>query len=577
MRKKTTFTRILKLMKPYTLSFIISLILAVVIVVSTLFLPILIGNAVDVIISKGNVDFLKLSRIIVQMLMCILVNSISQGFMSKLHNYIVFCMVRDLRKNLFAKIQRLPVKFIDSKAHGTIISNIVSDVEQFSDGMLLGFGQFFTGILTIILTLFFILRLNVALALLVLIITPLSLFVSAFIAKKSFTYFKSQSEKRAAVTGIVDEMISGVSTVKAFSTEEQVTDEFKEADKNLGSSYLKAIFYSALVNPATRFVNSIVYMCVGVAGALFAMNGAITIGQLVTALNYANQYTKPFNEISTVITELQNSLACADRIFALLDEEEVVLNPNAIDIKNVKGDIKLENVAFSYSKDSKFIEDLNLVAKKGKRIAIVGPTGCGKTTLINLLMRFYEIDSGKITLDEMDIKDISLGSLRGSFGMVLQETWLQTGTVRENIAMGKQDATFEEIETAAKEAYADNFIKKLPQGYDTVIRQNGENLSAGQRQLLCIARAMLALPTVLILDEATSSIDTRTELKVQQAFDKLMKSRTSFIVAHRLSTIKQADLILVMKDGKIIERGTHEELINADSFYTKLYNSQYSA
>ena len=372
-------------------------------------------------------------------------------------------------------------------------------------------------------------------------------------------------------------MISGMSTVKAFSTEEQVTDEFKEADKNLGSSYLKAIFYSALVNPATRFVNSIVYMCVGVAGALFAMNGAITIGQLVTALNYANQYTKPFNEISTVITELQNSLACADRIFALLDEEEVVLNPNAIDIKNVKGDITLENVAFSYSKDSKFIEDLNLVAKKGKRIAIVGPTGCGKTTLINLLMRFYEIDSGKITLDEMDIKDISLGSLRGSFGMVLQETWLQTGTVRENIAMGKQDATFEEIETAAKEAYADNFIKKLPQGYDTVIRQNGENLSAGQRQLLCIARAMLALPTVLILDEATSSIDTRTELKVQQAFDKLMKSRTSFIVAHRLSTIKQADLILVMKDGKIIERGTHEELINADSFYTKLYNSQYSA
>lgn len=577
MRKKTTFTRILKLMKPYTLSFIISLILAVVIVVSTLFLPILIGNAVDVIISKGNVDFLKLSKIIVQMLMCILVNSVSQGFMSKLHNHIVFCMVRDLRKNLFAKIQRLPVKFIDSKAHGTIISNIVSDVEQFSDGMLLGFGQFFTGILTIILTLFFILRLNVALALLVLIITPLSLFVSAFIAKKSFTYFKSQSEKRATVTGIVDEMISGMSTVKAFSTEEQVTDEFKEADKNLGSSYLKAIFYSALVNPATRFVNSIVYMCVGVAGALFAMNGAITIGQLVTALNYANQYTKPFNEISTVITELQNSLACADRIFALLDEEEVVLNPNAIDIKNVRGDITLENVAFSYSKDSKFIEDLNLVAKKGKRIAIVGPTGCGKTTLINLLMRFYEIDSGKITLDEMDIKDISLGSLRGSFGMVLQETWLQTGTVRENIAMGKQDATFEEIETAAKEAYADNFIKKLPQGYDTIIRQNGENLSAGQRQLLCIARAMLALPTVLILDEATSSIDTRTELKVQQAFDKLMKSRTSFIVAHRLSTIKQADLILVMKDGKIIERGTHEELINADSFYTKLYNSQYSA
>ncbi len=577
MRKKTTFIRILKLMKPYTLSFIISLILAVVIVVSTLFLPILIGNAVDVIISKGNVDFLKLSRIIVQMLMCILVNSISQGFMSKLHNHIVFCMVRDLRKNLFAKIQRLPVKFIDSKAHGTIISNIVSDVEQFSDGMLLGFGQFFTGILTIILTLFFIFRLNVALALLVLIITPLSLFVSAFIAKKSFTYFKSQSEKRAAVTGIVDEMLSGMSTVKAFSTEEQVTDEFKEADKNLGSSYLKAIFYSALVNPATRFVNSIVYMCVGVAGALFVMNGAITIGQLVTALNYANQYTKPFNEISTVITELQNSLACADRIFALLDEEEVVLNPNAIDIKNVKGDITLENVAFSYSKDSKFIEDLNLVAEKGKRIAIVGPTGCGKTTLINLLMRFYEIDSGKITLDEMDIKDISLGSLRGSFGMVLQETWLQTGTVRENIAMGKQDATFEEIETAAKEAYADNFIKKLPQGYDTVIRQNGENLSAGQRQLLCIARAMLALPTVLILDEATSSIDTRTELKVQQAFDKLMKSRTSFIVAHRLSTIKQADLILVMKDGKIIERGTHEELINADSFYTKLYNSQYSA
>ena len=497
--------------------------------------------------------------------------------MSKLHNHIVFCMVRGLRKNLFAKIQRLPVKFIDSKAHGTIISNIVSDVEQFSDGMLLGFGQFFTGILTIILTLFFILRLNVALALLVLIITPLSLFVSAFIAKKSFTYFKSQSEKRATVTGIVDEMISGMSTVKAFSTEEQVTDEFKEADKNLGSSYLKAIFYSALVNPATRFVNSIVYMCVGVAGALFAMNGAITIGQLVTALNYANQYTKPFNEISTVITELQNSLACADRIFALLDEEEVVLNPNAIDIKNVRGDITLENVAFSYSKDSKFIEDLNLVAKKGKRIAIVGPTGCGKTTLINLLMRFYEIDSGKITLDEMDIKDISLGSLRGSFGMVLQETWLQTGTVRENIAMGKQDATFEEIETAAKEAYADNFIKKLPQGYDTIIRQNGENLSAGQRQLLCIARAMLALPTVLILDEATSSIDTRTELKVQQAFDKLMKSRTSFIVAHRLSTIKQADLILVMKDGKIIERGTHEELINADSFYTKLYNSQYSA
>lgn len=568
--------RILLLIRPYYFIFFLSLLLAAMIVATTLLLPIFIGNAIDIIIGMGNVDFMILGKIIGKMLIIICITCISQWTMSKLHNDIVFKIVRDLRKKAFWKLQRLPIKYIDSKKHGEMISRIVSDVETFSDGAMLGFSQFFTGILTIFITLIFILRLNGVLAFIVLIITPLSLFVSTFVAKKSFVYFKNQSEKRGMMTGIVDEMVGGITTVKAYGMEKTVFQEFQKANQELQDTYLQATFYSSISNPATRFVNSLVYASVGVAGAYFVILGQLSVGALVSILSYATQYTKPFNEISGVIAELQNSIACAGRIFQLLDEEEMIPDsPNATIPSSIEGNIKIKEVDFSYSKEKKFIEDLNIEAYSGQRVAIVGPTGCGKTTIINLIMRFYEVDRGNITLDREDIKNIQREAYMKGFGMVLQETWLSHGTVRENIAMAKPSASMEEIKKAAKEAYADTFIQRLPDGYDTMIRKGGENFSAGQRQLICIARAMLAKPSVLILDEATSSIDTRTEVKVQQAFQKLMQGRTSFVVAHRLSTIQQADMILVMKDGIIIERGKHQELLEKNGFYKKLYQSQF--
>lgn len=568
--------RILLLIRPYYFIFFLSLLLAAMIVATTLLLPIFIGNAIDIIIGMGNVDFMILGKIIGKMLIIICITCISQWTMSKLHNDIVFKIVRDLRKKAFWKLQRLPIKYIDSKKHGEMISRIVSDVETFSEGAMLGFSQFFTGILTIFITLIFILRLNGVLAFIVLIITPLSLFVSTFVAKKSFVYFKNQSEKRGMMTGIVDEMVGGITTVKAYGMEKTVFQEFQKANQELQDTYLQATFYSSISNPATRFVNSLVYASVGVAGAYFVILGQLSVGALVSILSYATQYTKPFNEISGVIAELQNSIACAGRIFQLLDEEEMIPDsPNATIPSSIEGNIKIKEVDFSYSKEKKFIEDLNIEAYSGQRVAIVGPTGCGKTTIINLIMRFYEVDRGNITLDREDIKNIQREAYMKGFGMVLQETWLSHGTVRENIAMAKPSASMEEIKKAAKEAYADTFIQRLPDGYDTMIRKGGENFSAGQRQLICIARAMLAKPSVLILDEATSSIDTRTEVKVQQAFQKLMQGRTSFVVAHRLSTIQQADMILVMKDGIIIERGKHQELLEKNGFYKKLYQSQF--
>lgn len=568
--------RILLLIRPYYFIFFLSLLLAAMIVATTLLLPIFIGNAIDIIIGMGNVDFMILGKIIGKMLIIICITCISQWTMSKLHNDIVFKIVRDLRKEAFWKLQRLPIKYIDSKRHGEMISRIVSDVETFSEGAMLGFSQFFTGILTIFITLIFILRLNGVLAFIVLIITPLSLFVSTFVAKKSFVYFKNQSEKRGMMTGIVDEMVGGITTVKAYGMEKTVFQEFQKANQELKDTYLQATFYSSISNPATRFVNSLVYASVGVAGAYFVILGQLSVGALVSILSYATQYTKPFNEISGVIAELQNSIACAGRIFQLLDEEEMIPDsPNAKILSSIEGNIKIKKVDFSYSKEKKFIEDLNIEAYSGQRVAIVGPTGCGKTTIINLIMRFYEVDRGNITLDREDIKNIQREAYMKGFGMVLQETWLSHGTVRENIAMAKPSASMEEIKKAAKEAYADTFIQRLPDGYDTMIRKGGENFSAGQRQLICIARAMLAKPSVLILDEATSSIDTRTEVKVQQAFQKLMQGRTSFVVAHRLSTIQQADMILVMKDGIIIERGKHQELLEKNGFYKKLYQSQF--
>lgn len=568
--------RILLLIRPYYFIFFLSLLLAAMIVAATLLLPIFIGNAIDIIIGMGNVDFMILGKIIGKMLIIICITCISQWTMSKLHNDIVFKIVRDLRKKAFWKLQRLPIRYIDSKKHGEMISRIVSDVETFSEGAMLGFSQFFTGILTIFITLIFILRLNGVLAFIVLIITPLSLFVSTFVAKKSFVYFKNQSEKRGMMTGIVDEMVGGITTVKAYGMEKTVFQEFQKANQELQDTYLQATFYSSISNPATRFVNSLVYASVGVAGAYFVILGQLSVGALVSILSYATQYTKPFNEISGVIAELQNSIACAGRIFQLLDEEEMIPDsPNATIPSSIEGNIKIKEVDFSYSKEKKFIEDLNIEAYSGQRVAIVGPTGCGKTTIINLIMRFYEVDRGNITLDREDIKNIQREAYMKGFGMVLQETWLSHGTVRENIAMAKPSASMEEIKKAAKEAYADTFIQRLPDGYDTMIRKGGENFSAGQRQLICIARAMLAKPSVLILDEATSSIDTRTEVKVQQAFQKLMQGRTSFVVAHRLSTIQQADMILVMKDGIIIERGKHQELLEKNGFYKKLYQSQF--
>lgn len=574
---KSTMRRILTLIKPYRLRLCLGILLAIVVVITTLLLPILTGKAVDTILGKDHVNFEKLAKIIIQMILAMMVTSVAQWLMSAINNSVVYRMIRDIRMQAFDKLQRLPISYIDGNSHGDIISRIINDVDQFSDGLLLGFSQLLTGVLTILLTLVFMFSVSIRITLVVILVTPLSMFVAAFIAKKSYVHFKNQSTRRGEMTGIVDEMVGGISTIKAFGVEEVALDSFEQADENLRDAYVKATFFSSISNPATRFVNALVYAGVGITGALLAISGYISVGQLASVLSYAQQYTKPFNDISGVVTELQNSIACAARVFALIDESEIVADPeNAVKLKNVKGNVKLEDVEFSYVPDKKFIDNLNIDVKKGQRVAFVGPTGCGKTTVINLLMRFYEITGGKISVEGINTKKVTRDSLVKSFGMVLQDTWLKSGTIRENIAMGKPDASMEEIVAAAKEAYADGFIRRLPNGYDTVITEGGENFSAGQRQLLCIARVMLCLPPILILDEATSSIDTRTELKIQDAFDKMMQGRTSFIVAHRLSTIQSADVIMVMKDGHIIESGKHEELLEKKGFYANLYNSQFA-
>ena len=574
---KSTMRRILILIKPYRLRMCLGILLAIVVVITTLLLPILTGKAVDTILGKAHVNFEKLAKIIIQMILAMMVTSVAQWLMSAINNSVVYRMIRDIRMQAFDKLQRLPISYIDGNSHGDIISRIINDVDQFSDGLLLGFSQLLTGVLTILLTLVFMFSVSIRITLVVILVTPLSMFVAAFIAKKSYVHFKNQSTRRGEMTGIVDEMVGGISTIKAFGVEEMALDSFEQADENLRDAYVKATFFSSISNPATRFVNALVYAGVGITGAFLAISGYISVGQLASVLSYAQQYTKPFNDISGVVTELQNSIACAARVFALIDESEIVADPeNAVELKNVEGNVKLENVEFSYVPDKKFIDNLNIDVKKGQRVAFVGPTGCGKTTVINLLMRFYEITGGRIRVEGISTKEVTRDSLVKSFGMVLQDTWLKSGTIRENIAMGKPDASMEEIVAAAKEAYADGFIRRLPNGYDTVITEGGENFSAGQRQLLCIARVMLCLPPILILDEATSSIDTRTELKIQDAFDKMMQGRTSFIVAHRLSTIRSADVIMVMKDGHIIESGKHEELLEKKGFYANLYNSQFA-
>ena len=573
-KNKNTLKRILNLLHPYRFRMFVSLILAVVIVLTTLYLPILTGRAVDTIVSKGNVDFEKLIKIIFTMIIIMCITAVAQWCMTAINNGVAYHMVRDIRNQAFAKIMKLPISYVDSTSHGEIINRVINDVDQFSEGLLMGFAQFFTGILTIILTIIILFKINVYVTLVVLLVTPLAMLVAGLIAKNTYKHFKSQSERRARMTGIVDEMIAGLGTVKNFNMEKEIENEFKESDEALRVASQNAIFISAIAFPATRFVNSLVYAGVAISGALLSITGKMSVGQLTSVLSYATQYTKPFNEISGVVTELQNSFACAARVFALIDEEEILPDKDVNNkIKNVDGNVEISHVYFSYDKSKKLIEDLNLDVKAGQRIAIVGPTGSGKSTIINLLMRFYDIDSGSIKIEGKNINDITRKSIRENFGMVLQETWLKNASIRDNIAFGKPDATFEEIEAAAKEAYADSFIKRLPDGYDTIVTEGGENLSAGQRQLLCIARIMLVLPPMLILDEATSSIDTMTEARISKAFDKMMTGRTSFVVAHRLSTIKNADVILVLKDGHIIEQGNHNELMEMKGFYYELNNA----
>lgn len=573
-KNKNTLKRILNLLHPYRFRMFVSLILAVVIVLTTLYLPILTGRAVDTIVSRGNVDFEKLIKIIFTMIIIMCITAVAQWCMTAINNGVAYHMVRDIRNQAFAKIMKLPISYVDSTSHGEIINRVINDVDQFSEGLLMGFAQFFTGILTIILTIIILFKINVYVTLVVLLVTPLAMLVAGLIAKNTYKHFKSQSERRARMTGIVDEMIAGLGTVKNFNMEKEIENEFKESDEALRGASQNAIFISAIAFPATRFVNSLVYAGVAISGALLAITGKMSVGQLTSVLSYATQYTKPFNEISGVVTELQNSFACAARVFALIDEEEILPDKDVNNkIENVDGNVEISHVYFSYDKSKKLIEDLNLDVKAGQRIAIVGPTGSGKSTIINLLMRFYDIDSGSIKIEGKNINDITRKSIRENFGMVLQETWLKNASIRDNIAFGKPDAAFEEIEAAAKEAYADSFIKRLPDGYDTIVTEGGENLSAGQRQLLCIARIMLVLPPMLILDEATSSIDTMTEARISKAFDKMMTGRTSFVVAHRLSTIKNADVILVLKDGHIIEQGNHNELMEMKGFYYELNNA----
>lgn len=575
--QKSTLRKVLRYIRRYWGYLGASIILAAVTVALTLYLPILIGQAVDRIVGKGAVDFAGIFVILRKMAVIIGLTAVAQWVMNACNNKITYNVIRDIRTEAFEKIEKLPLKYLDAHSYGEIVSRVIADVDQFADGLLMGFTQFFTGIVTIFGTLIFMLTISVRITVAVVVITPVSLFVASFIAKKTFSMFKLQSETRGEQTAFIEEMVGNQKVVQAFSHEDEALEKFDEINERLQKYSLRAIFFSSITNPSTRFVNSLVYATVGVVGAFTAIAGGISVGQLSSLLSYANQYTKPFNEISGVITELQNALACAGRVIELIEEDaEVPDAEDAVDLEYANGKVELSHVYFSYVPEQKLIEDFNLSVKPGQRVAIVGPTGCGKTTLINLLMRFYDVNSGTIKVSDIPLQQLTRKSLRDNYGMVLQETWLRSGSIRDNIAMGKPDATDEEIIAAAKASHAHGFIKRLPEGYDTVIAEDGGNLSQGQKQLLCIARVMLCLPPMLILDEATSSIDTRTEIKIQNAFAKMMQGRTSFIVAHRLSTIREADIILVMKDGSIIEQGNHEELLEKNGFYAKLYNSQFA-
>lgn len=581
-KRKSVLKRVLKQLGPYKFYIVLSLLFALVAVAGTLATPIFFGQIINLIVSKGNVDFVSIFEKFIIIAACIALTGVSQWIMNVINNRITYSVVRDVRKEAFLHIQSLPLKFIDGHAYGDIVSRNIADVDQFADGLLMGFTQLFTGVLTILGTLVMMFLINWVIALIVFVLTPLSLFVAKFIASKTYSLFRKTTEIRGEQTAFIDEMVGNLKVVQAFNHENENLDKFDEVNERLTRASLKSIFYSSLTNPSTRFVNAVVYAAVALSGALMLVFQTplpfiFDVGLLTSLLSYANQYTKPFNEISGVITELQNAVACAGRIYELIDEPPQT--PDAVDAitaENVKGSVGFEGVYFSYTADKKLIENLNVAVKAGQRVAIVGPTGCGKTTLINLLMRFYDVNGGAITVDGNNITHVTRKSLRRNYGMVLQDTWLKSGTVKENIAFGKPDATDEEIISAAKDSHAHNFIMQLPDGYDTVIGEDGGALSQGQKQLLCIARIMLCLPPILILDEATSSIDTRTEQKIQQAFSRLMSGRTSFIVAHRLSTIKEADMILVMKDGNIIEQGTHKELLKMNGFYTNLYNSQFA-
>ena len=577
MNKKSTLKKVLKRIKKYRILVFLSLAMAVSTVAFTLYLPILTGNAIDCMLDQGLVNVTGLLKTLKIMVAVIAGTAVFQWLMNIINNHITYHVVQDIRREAFEKLERLPLRYVDSHSYGDIVSRMIADVDQFAEGLLMGFTQLFTGLLTIVGTLFFMFDINGKIALVVVVLTPLSLLVAAFIAKRTYTMFKKQSETRGEQTSLIEEMVGNLKIVKAFGHEKINEENFDEINGRLQKYSLDAIFYSSLVNPCTRFINSMIYAGVGITGAIAALNGRLSVGGLTCFLSYANQYTKPFNEISGVVTELQNALACAARVFELIEEDsEVADSEYAVQLEDVQGSVELSHVYFSYRADQKLIEDFNLKVTPGQRIAIVGPTGCGKTTLINLLMRFYDVNEGKIAVDGNNIQDITRGSLRTNYGMVLQDTWIRNGTVKENIVIGKPEASMEEVIAAAKASHAHDFIKRLPKGYDTVLGEDGGNLSQGQKQLLCITRVMLCLPPMLILDEATSSIDTRTEIKIQQAFAKMMEGRTSFIVAHRLSTIREADVILVMKDGNIIEQGNHEELMKENGFYANLYNSQFA-
>lgn len=573
---QSTIQRICECIGIYRWFVLLSLLCAAVTVALTLYMPILTGRAVDVLIGKGKVEFSVLYSLFQQMAVVIGLTALVQWVMNLVHNYVTYRVVMDIRTKAFHQLQNLPISYMDAHAHGDILSRVIADVDQFADGLLMGFTQLFTGVLTIIGTLLFMLEVNWTITFVVVLVTPISMFVAAYIAKKTFVMFRAQSEARGELTQLVNEMVGNQKIVKAFGYEQEAQTRFVAINERLQESSLRATFFSSITNPATRFVNGLVYAAVAIVGAISVIYGRLSVGQLTCFLSYANQYTKPFNEISGVVTELQNALACAARVFALIDEEAMPLEDGKQELAQVRGEIKISHVTFGYEKSKPLIKDLNVSVKQGQKIAIVGPTGCGKSTMINLLMRFYEVDSGRILIDGIHSFDITKESLRNHFGMVLQETWLKTGTIRDNIAYGRQDATLDEVIHAAKAAHAHNFIKKMPKGYDTMITEDGGNLSQGQKQLLCIARVMLCDPPMLILDEATSSIDTRTEVLVQKAFEAMMKGRTSFIVAHRLSTIQEADCILVMKQGEIIEQGTHEQLLQQKGFYYELYQSQFA-